>query len=187
MSEKCPKCGKSVYEAEKKLAAGKSWHKMCLKCGMCNKLLDSTTVAEHEGEVFCKQCHGRKFGTKGYGFGGGSGCLNMDTGENKGIRDIDTSGKAKDGMGGKIVPPEEGGCPRCGKRVYDAEKAIGCPDGLKFHKACFRCKDCSKAVDSTNLCTEKASKEVYCKTCYGKSFGPKGFGFGQGAGALNMG
>ncbi|VEL35220.1 unnamed protein product [Protopolystoma xenopodis] len=54
---------------------------------MCNKMLDSTTVAEHDKEVYCKQCHGRKFGIKGYGFGGGSGALNMDKGEKFGGRD----------------------------------------------------------------------------------------------------
>ncbi|KAF6775812.1 hypothetical protein AHF37_04732, partial [Paragonimus kellicotti] len=89
--------------------------------------------------------------------------------------------------GGTVIPPEQGGCPRCGKRVYDAEKAIGCPSGLSFHKACFRCKVCGKSLDSTTLCTQKDEQEIYCKACYGKQFGPKGFGFGQGAGALNMG
>lgn len=49
--------------------------------GMCNKLLDSTNCAEHEGELYCKNCHGRKFGPKGYGFGGGAGCLSMDSGD----------------------------------------------------------------------------------------------------------
>lgn len=48
---------------------------------MCKKMLESTTVAEHEGQVFCKVCYGRKFGPKGYGFGGGAGCLSMDSGE----------------------------------------------------------------------------------------------------------
>ncbi|KER31853.1 LIM domain protein [Opisthorchis viverrini] len=187
-SEICPKCQKAVYAAEKKIAGGKAWHSMCLKCGLCNKMLDSTTVAEHEGEVFCKQCHGRKFGPKGYGFGGGAGALNMDSGAHLGNVGTEMSNKPTTaGTGGAVIPPEQGGCPRCGKRVYDAEKAIGCPSGLNFHKACFRCKTCGKSLDSTTLCTQKEEQEIYCKGCYGKHFGPKGFGFGQGAGVLNMG
>lgn len=51
-----------------------------LKSGMCNKMLDSTNCTEHEKELFCKNCHGRKYGPKGYGFGGGAGCLSMDAG-----------------------------------------------------------------------------------------------------------
>lgn len=27
--------------------------------------------------------------------------------------------------------------------------------------------------------------EIYCKSCYGKKYGPKGYGYGQGAGALS--
>ncbi|XP_011699156.1 PREDICTED: muscle LIM protein 1-like [Wasmannia auropunctata] len=78
---KCPKCGKSVYAAEERVAGGLKWHKTCFKCGLCGKPLDSTNCTEHEGELFCKVCHGRKFGPKGYGFGGGAGCLSMDQGE----------------------------------------------------------------------------------------------------------
>ena len=37
--------------------------------------------------------------------------------------------------------------------------------------------ECDRRLDSNNL-TEKNS-EVYCKHCYGKLFGPKGFGFGN--------
>lgn len=48
--------------------------------GLCNKLLDSCTVAEHGSELFCKQCHGRKYGPKGVGFGLGAGALTMDDG-----------------------------------------------------------------------------------------------------------
>ncbi|PVD34166.1 hypothetical protein C0Q70_05429 [Pomacea canaliculata] len=52
-----------------------------MSISLCNKLLESTNVAEHEGELFCKVCHGRKYGPKGYGFGGGAGALGMDKGE----------------------------------------------------------------------------------------------------------
>jgi len=47
-------------------------------------MLESTTLAEHEGNLFCKQCYARKFGPKGYGFGQGAGTLGMDTGEHLG-------------------------------------------------------------------------------------------------------
>lgn len=106
---KCPKCAKSVYAAEERIAGGYKWHKMCFKCGtihffyfhekkthffiiwkmimvtffleMCGKFLDSTNCAEHDKELYCKNCHGRKYGPKGYGFGGGAGCLSTDAGE----------------------------------------------------------------------------------------------------------
>jgi cysteine/glycine-rich protein len=41
----------------------------------CNKSVDSTTLAEHDGEVYCKTCHGRDFGPKGFGFGGGGAIM----------------------------------------------------------------------------------------------------------------
>jgi len=81
---KCPKCGKSVYTAEERIAANAKWHKTCFKCGLCHKLLDSTNVTEHSGELFCRHCYGRKYGPKGVGFGGGAGALSMDVGEHLG-------------------------------------------------------------------------------------------------------
>lgn len=53
---------------------------------VCKKNLDSTTVAVHADEIYCKSCYGKKYGPKGYGFGGGAGTLSMDTGEGLGIK-----------------------------------------------------------------------------------------------------
>lgn len=48
--------------------------------GLCNKGLDSIMVVEYEGLVYCKGCYGKKFGFKGYGFGGGVGVFSMEIG-----------------------------------------------------------------------------------------------------------
>lgn len=53
---------------------------------VCRKNLDSTTVAIHDEEVYCKSCYGKKYGPKGYGYGQGAGTLNMDRGERLGIK-----------------------------------------------------------------------------------------------------
>lgn len=79
MDKNCKRCSKPVYFKEQKLAAGVKWHKACFKCAVCNKKLDSTMLCEHKNEIYCKSCHGRQFGPKGYGFGQGAGALSMET------------------------------------------------------------------------------------------------------------
>jgi cysteine/glycine-rich protein len=95
---KCAICDKSVYAAEMKEAGGHKYHKGCFKCGMCNKMLDSTNCCEHEKQLFCKGCHGRKYGPKGYGFGGGAGALNMDSGAQFGNTESATNRPSSDGQ-----------------------------------------------------------------------------------------
>ena len=43
---------------------------------------------------------------------------------------------------------------------------------------------CTKMLDSTT-CTDHDG-QVYCKSCYGRNFGPKGYGFAGGASGLSM-
>lgn len=55
---RCPRCNDRVYAAEQVLGPmAKPYHKQCLKCVVCNKLLDSVSLLEHEGEPFCNNCH----------------------------------------------------------------------------------------------------------------------------------
>lgn len=80
MPGQCPRCKKQVYFAEEKIVLGKPYHKMCVKCGHCNKQVDSGSVTDHQDEIYCKSCYGRLFGPKGYGYGIGAGVLSMDDG-----------------------------------------------------------------------------------------------------------
>ncbi|KAI8454793.1 hypothetical protein BY996DRAFT_4581504 [Phakopsora pachyrhizi] len=67
---KCPLCKKSVYAAEQVLGPNSTpYHKMCLKCTSCSKVLDPINLLEHGYDPYCKICHSRAFGTRGVGFG----------------------------------------------------------------------------------------------------------------------
>ncbi|KAG5835381.1 hypothetical protein ANANG_G00243300 [Anguilla anguilla] len=159
---KCGCCQKTVYFAEEVQCEGKSFHKSCFLCMVCKKNLDSTTVAVHMDEIFC----------------------NMDKGESLGIKHDEPAAHRPTNNpnpnASKFAPQGSDVCPRCGKVVYAAEKVVG--GGNSWHKACFRCANCGKGLESTTLADRDG--EIYCKACYAKNFGPKGFGFGQGAGAL---
>ncbi|KAL9955256.1 hypothetical protein ACROYT_G036552 [Oculina patagonica] len=72
-------------------------------------------------------------------------------------------------------------CPRCKDRVYMAEQVLA--GKQKYHKRCFTCNNkptCNKSLDSGSF--NEHDGQVYCKGCYGKLFGPKGYGYGGGAG-----
>jgi len=179
---------------------GKSFHKLCFTCTSCRKLLDSGSLSEHDDQQYCNSCYRKNFGPKGYGFGGGAGTLSMDDGKgyktNPNLVDhramayvapktsFDSSSFLKPVTitGADVKPtnpskPRWGGadiCPRCNKSVFVAELMRAA--GKAWHKGCFTCASCGKRVDSSVLCEREG--EIYCKNCYGKSFGPKGFGAG---------
>jgi len=64
----CAKCGKSVYFAEQVKAAGKTFHKGCLRCTECNSSLDSTRLTEKEGDPYCQRCYSKVRGPQGSGY-----------------------------------------------------------------------------------------------------------------------
>ncbi|KAL7985411.1 hypothetical protein Chor_003981 [Crotalus horridus] len=135
---------------------------------VCKKNLDSTTVAVHGEEIYCKSCYGKKYGPKGYGYGQGAGTLSMDKGEALGIKSEEshphypTNNPNASRIAQKVGGAD--GCPRCGQAVYAAEKVVGA--GKSWHKACFRCAKCGKGLESTTLADKDG--EIYCKgkSCY---------------------
>ncbi|XP_075933990.1 cysteine and glycine-rich protein 3 isoform X3 [Anarhichas minor] len=172
---KCAACEKTVYHAEEIQCNGRSFHKTCFICMSCRKGLDSTTVAAHESEIYCKSCYGKKYGPKGYGYGQGAGALSSDPPRHVGLQHHDSKPRpASTNSNDKKSSPKFGcsdRCPRCSKAVFAAEKP--------WHKTCFRCALCGKSLESTTV-TDKDG-ELYCKVCYAKHFGPKGFGLGNAA------
>ncbi|KAK2493362.1 hypothetical protein MC885_008627 [Smutsia gigantea] len=215
---KCGACGRTVYHAEEVQCDGRSFHRSCFLCMVCRKNLDSTTVAIHDEEIYCKSCYGKKYGPKGYGYGQGAGTLSTDRGERLGIQpERPTANPNTSKYAQKYGGAEK--CSRCGEPVYAAEKVVGAgkaATGEARAQASSRggataaaarvglarvggsaasrtpssvspalaqkLLPCGKSLESTTL-TEKEG-EIYCKGCYAKNFGPKGFGYGQGAGAL---
>ncbi|CAF0743415.1 unnamed protein product [Adineta ricciae] len=64
-AEKCARCSKSVYLAEKKVGAGRSFHTSCFNCYSCKRKLDTAHLSEHKGEIYCKSCYTKQFGAHG--------------------------------------------------------------------------------------------------------------------------
>ncbi|XP_076235165.1 uncharacterized protein LOC143179698 [Calliopsis andreniformis] len=71
-------------------------------------------------------------------------------------------------------------CQRCGRKVYQAEMQI--VSGIPYHNICFSCFCCRKPLEP--LTYQENCGEIYCKQCYVRNFGPQGYGYGVGPGAL---
>jgi hypothetical protein len=55
----CPKCGETVYAADRVEALGGEWHKACLACAQCGCKLNPSVpglLQERDGVPFCKRC-----------------------------------------------------------------------------------------------------------------------------------
>ncbi|XP_075891720.1 cysteine and glycine-rich protein 3 [Nelusetta ayraudi] len=177
----CAACQKTAFHAEEIQCNGRSFHRSCFLCMSCRKGLDSTTVAAHDSEIYCKSCYGKKYGPKGYGYGQGAGALSSDATSQDAHQQPQSSKPQTAPSNSNAAKFSKFGsqdrCPRCSKAVYAAEKVIGA--GKAWHKTCFRCALCGKSLESTTV-TDKDG-EIYCKVCYAKNFGPKGFGLGNPA------
>ncbi|XP_009865904.1 PREDICTED: cysteine-rich protein 2, partial [Apaloderma vittatum] len=140
---------------EKVSSLGKDWHKFCLKCERCNKTLTPGGHAEHDGKPFChKPCYATLFGPKGMSVLFLCLCNPSSV---------------------TTFTGEPNMCPRCGKRVYFAEKVTSL--GKDWHRPCLRCERCSKTLTPGGHAEHDG--QPYChKPCYGILFGPKGVNTG---------
>ncbi|KAI9016113.1 hypothetical protein DFJ74DRAFT_679519 [Hyaloraphidium curvatum] len=208
----CPRCSKAVYMAEQVVAPGGPYHKNCLTCLTCSKRIDSTTLAEREGQVYCKACYGKNWGPRGYGFAGGGAFLNPEpvaTGSvaaprsgspvraspttpasagSNGSTDSTLSADKERTSGGKVqakvLPGIGGGGSTCPgcSKTVYFAEQVIGPQGAKFHKLCLKCTSCSKLLETSTISESKDG--IVCKSCYAKTHGPKGYGFAAGGAGL---
>ncbi|XP_065410820.1 cysteine-rich protein 2 isoform X4 [Chrysemys picta bellii] len=177
-------------QTEKVTSLGKDWHKFCLKCERCNKTLTPGGHAEHDGKPFChKPCYATLFGPKGVNIGGAGSYIyeKPQMEEQPALGPIEHVSKVEEK---KVSGPPKGPsrassvttftgepnmCPRCGKKVYFAEKVTSL--GKDWHRPCLRCERCGKTLTPGGHAEH--DEQPYChKPCYGILFGPKGVNTG---------
>ncbi|KAL6478252.1 hypothetical protein MHYP_G00140870 [Metynnis hypsauchen] len=194
MTSKCPRCEKPVFFAEKVSSLGKNWHRFCLKCERCNKILSPGGHAEHDGLPYChKPCYGTLFGPKGVNIGG-AGSYIYDTPPQTPVNkscDSPSDGSPTTPWSNsqishhqpkvptapiRMFAGETSVCPGCGKVVYFAEKVTSL--GRNWHRPCLRCERCKKTLASGGHAEHEG--RPYCHVpCYGYLFGPKGVNIGK--------
>ena len=148
----CPRCGGAVFEAEKVVAGENVWfHRACFDCQKCHTKLDSMrAVIGVNGDAFCESCY-------------------KAAAETERSRHNVAAAHSRSRPASMVMNVDAGSCPRCGDRVYEAEKMTS--GGRMYHAACFTCFGCAHRLDYTNCMeTGGANSEVYCKTCYAKHF-----------------
>ena len=137
----CKGCGGQVFDPEKIVSSAGLFHATCYKCQGCGAALDASTGHCQRGKPLCKGCW-----VKARQSGEDSGVWARAHVETKSI--VATGG--------------EEGCPRCGGRVYQAERRVAA--GAAYHVACFSCQECKKLLDQTTAC--EAEGELLCKGCF---------------------
>lgn len=75
-------------------------------------------------------------------------------------------------------PPTQQLCGACGKAVYAMEKLEA--EKVVYHKACFRCTECNKAVSLGTYAS--LHNKIYCKPHFKQLFKLKG-NYDEGFGA----
>jgi len=64
-TSKCHVCGKTAYPMEAIQADGRTFHKTCFKCKICNSIMKLGSFASMEMEYYCKPCFKKTFLSKG--------------------------------------------------------------------------------------------------------------------------
>ena len=136
--EACVKCKNKVYNNEKIIARSGCFHKSCLNCFQCNRILDiSSYIDGRDGGVYCKNCYSDRYGYRGR-----------------------SKSRGKD----VLFPAQNGDiqCPSCSGKVFDAEKFL--TQFGSYHVNCFKCALCEKSLATTSA-YKMQDQRIACKSC----------------------
>ncbi|GAB5364720.1 hypothetical protein AAMO2058_000994200 [Amorphochlora amoebiformis] len=183
---RCPRCVKAVYYAEQRIVLGKPWHKTCVTCNDCKRTLDAGFNDNH-GEVYCRRCYGKRFGPKGYGYGGGAGVLSSEKCETKRkfLKKTAPKPASKPCKPSKTAPkpPPSGDlcsscekplranakfCTECGAKAVPKPKGLSCPKCTAVAKPGQTfCTECgTKIASGCPACSAKTSEgQKFCTSC----------------------
>ena len=66
---------------------------------------------------------------------------------------------------------DKGKCVRCGGNVYHAERML--VGNQSYHSCCYRCLICGVRLSSLSVNIKNCG--IYCKSCYNKAYGMRGY------------
>lgn len=170
---RCPRCFGKVFEAEKVATSAGNYHPACAKCRKCNGNLDqSSAYCGGDGEIYCQLCYKEEFGVLSRR-GRSRSRAGSRSRHTSGYYDDEEDALARANVDTTSIMAPQGdrsACPKCQGKVFEAEKMVS-NKGL-FHKKCFACDTCKRALDSQLACDGPNYGELYCKNCYQKRYGP---------------
>eukprot|EP00092_Neocalanus_flemingeri_P025526 GFUD01027674.1.p1 GENE.GFUD01027674.1~~GFUD01027674.1.p1 ORF type:complete len:223 (+),score=68.70 GFUD01027674.1:62-670(+) len=169
----CPACKTSVFPAESFMAADrKPFHKKCVKCKTCSKALNSSSINEHQTQLYCQACYDNLFMAQDYTCGKYGGIV---TPEDIKRREEEERKKKERAERQK----SERRCPGCDMKAYPEDSV--CLNDLHYHKACLKCTECGRNPDDNTPMVMGPNKDVddvfgdedlqpFCKFCFAKKF-----------------
>lgn len=124
---KCLKCNQAAYFTEQVHAPGGIYHKSCLTCTSCLKRLETSTLNENSGNLYCKSCYQKAFGPVGFGNGvfqsqNSPSLIATAAAATSATSSRESLTKSPSVSTKKFSIPAGNICPSCSKTVYFAEQ-----------------------------------------------------------------
>merc|ERR1711936_1082924 len=165
----CPTCKTSVYPAEAVMAVDRTpFHKVCIKCRSCGKALTTSSLNEHNTQLYCKGCYDNLYDAHDYHMADYGGIV---TPEDIKRREEEERKKLE-------RQKNERRCPVCDMKAFP-EDSVKLGD-LYYHKSCLKCSECQRAPDDNtpmmlgpkNVDNVFGDEELipFCKFCFAKKF-----------------